>query len=92
MQGSKFIYFRKQSTSARREHTSGEFYFVVIRFPVLSFLEFLIHLTFLYAGVKVIHVLSRYMYTCIWSCLAFQLSLGLSLNLYLLEMKYRTGP
>ena len=25
---------------------------MVIRFPVLSFLEFLIHLTFLYAGVK----------------------------------------
>ena len=62
MQPSKFIYFRKQS---------GEFYFVVIRFPVLSFLQILIHLTFLYAGVKVIHVLSRYAYTCIWSCLAF---------------------
>ena len=47
---------------------------MVIRFPVLSFLESLIHLTFLYAGVKVIHVLSRYIYTCYLDYLYLELS------------------
>ena len=81
MQPSKFIYFRKQW---------GEFYFVVIRFPVLSFLQISIHLTFLYAGVKVIHVLSRYAYTCILELSGFLVksrTMSECLNLYLLEMK-----
>ena len=62
--------------------------FVVIRFPVLSFLEFSIHLTFLYAGVKVIHVLSRYVLE-LSGFLVKSRTMSECLNLY---SKYRTGP
>ena len=69
---------------------------MVVRFPVLSFLEILIHLTFLYAGVKVIHVLSRYAYTYMYLELSGFLvksrTMSECLNLYVLEMKYRTCP
>ena len=52
----KFIYFRNNQD----ENTPPVSFILWLRFRVLSFLEFSIHLTFLYAGVKVLHVLSRY--------------------------------
>ena len=66
MQQSKFIYFRTENNPRKRDENIPPVSFILwLRFRVRSFLEFSLHLTFLYARVKVIHLLSRYIGT-VW--------------------------
>ena len=59
--------FTSENNPRKREEGTPSVSFILWleAFVFFNFLEFSIHLTFLYAGVKVIHVLSRYIGT-VW--------------------------
>ena len=56
------LFTSENNPRKRDENTPPVSSILWLRFRVLSFLEFSIHLTFLYAGVKVIHACSVQIY------------------------------